>query len=277
MTTVTDLFMAWPAAAPALGARSEETVRHTIEMARSFERMFGRRQLADLAPMEVAAWAAKHPAHARYARTIVGDAVAMGLLDASPFLGVRVARPAGRGEHVPSLEEVKALAEEGERFGLRAFTMVAASSGARLSALAGLQREDVALGPKPGALTLMLKRKGHEGVYPALLLRPGADELMVVAPERGRVFGTARGHRWDRRSVSRCWVQMRESVGLPPACTFHALRKSFATRLLDEGHSMMDVAFAMDHVDALGRPNVELVQRVYGRPDRGAALARLAA
>lgn len=270
MRTVSDLFAAWPAAAPGLGERSAETIARTVQMAGPFERTFGRRLLDGLEPVEVAAWAARFPARARYARVILADAVVLGAVAASPFVGVRVKRPAGRGEYVPTLEEVLALAAAGERFGLEVFTLVAACSGARLGALAELQARDV-------GEHLSLKRKGKTGTYPAIVLAPARAALEEVVPQVGRVFSKPGGAAWDRKSVSRVWVKMRGEVGLPASCTFHSTRKAFATRLLDEGKSMMDVAFALDHVDAQGRPNVELVQRVYGRPSRSEALARLVA
>lgn len=275
MRTVADLFEAWPAAAPGLGDRSAETIARTLQMAAPFEHTFGRRRLEGLEPVEVAAWAARFPARARYARVILADAVVLRAVPASPFVGVRVKRPKGRGEYVPTWEEVLALAAAGERYGLEVFTLVAACSGARLSALADLRARDVRCG------RLTLARKGKDGAYPAIVLEPGREMLEEIVPRLAhpisRVFRKPGGKPWDRKSVSRVWVKMRGEVGLPASCTFHSTRKAFATRLLDEGKSMMDVAFALDHVDAQGRPNVELVQKIYGRPSRDEALARLVA
>jgi integrase len=274
---VRDLFAQWPAAAPSLAQRTEETIVRTAEMAAPFARAFGGRELESLQVLEVAAWASKHPARARYARVILADAVTMGLLPASPFTGVRVRRPEGRGSYFPSTEEILALAAAGERYGLGAFTMTAAFSGGRLSALAELSRPYVDRGPTDGTLLLKLRCKPvSRGYYQALLLEEGVAVLEEYMRGPGRVFKTARGFRWDRKSVSRCWVLMRREVGLPESCTFHATRRHYATLLLNRGKSMMDVAFALDHVDADGRPNIDLVQRIYGRPDRSLALERLA-
>lgn len=269
--TVADLFERWPAVAPSLGDRGADTIAHTIEMAAPFLRSFGRRRLDTLTVIEVAAWAARFTWNARYARTMLSDAVKLGALEVSPFVGVRVPKGAGRGEHVPSTAEVLALADEGERHGLRVMTLVAYSSGGRVGALAGLQAASVGEG------RVSLARKGRPGVYPALLREPGRSALVEVMPHVGRVFSKPGGGAWDRKSVSRCWVLMRRELGLPESCTFHGLRKAFATALIDEGKSWADVAFALDHVDALERPNIDLVQRTYGRPSREAALARLAA
>jgi integrase len=283
MRTVHDWFEAWPRVAPALRSRSGETIGHTRTLAGSFERRFGRRLLDGFehAGAECLAWAAQYPQHVRYARTILSDAVLAGVLSASPLRGARYAPRAHRGEYVPDMDEVLALAEEGERFGMRELVLVAACSGGRLSALAALEAGDIALAvDQAGLLRLQLARKRHVGRYPALVLQPGAQELMWLQDgaegRQGRVFSRAGDRAWCRRSVSRAFVQMRATVGLPGSCTFHALRKTYATRLLDMGMSDMDVAFALDHVDALGRPNPEQVRLVYGRPSRDEALARIA-
>jgi integrase len=277
--TVEDLFVAWPAAASGLRRRTDTTIEHTLKMARPFRATFGRRVLADLEPVEMARWAAKHRAQVRYVKTILADAMLMGVLSASPMAEAASYRVTSGRDFIPTREQVDALAVAGERYGLREWVHVASSSGARLTALAALTKRRVLPGPSPDVMELRLPRKGRAGLYPAVLLQPGVTELayaMGTASGRGPIFRRPGGDPWDVRTISERWVKMRRSLGLPEECTSHCLRKFYATRLLDQGVSYADTAIALDHVDAQGRPNIDLVQSVYGRPDRAAALARIA-
>lgn len=269
--TVAELFETWPSVAAGLGDRDDDTITHTLGMARPFRVSFGRRLLVSLETAEIARWAVRWSSNARYARTMLNDAVKLGALEVSPFVGVRIPGGEGRGEFVPSWAEAMSLAAAAERHGLGGMTLLACCSGARLGALAGLQAADVDL----AAGRVQLARKGRPGRYAGVVL---AEARGLVLPQVGLVFTTpARRRPWTRASVSKAWVKIRAEVRLPSSCTFHSTRKAFATRLLDEGASMMDVAFALDHVDDSGRPRTEEVERVYGKPSREAALARLAA
>jgi integrase len=268
----------WPRSVRGLGrGTSRETIKHTLEMARPFVRRFGGLELATLCEhvVECSVWAQAHPTNVRYARTVVADAVLLGKLPASPLGEVRVKHGpgTGRGEFFPTLEEVNALADAGEKWGLREWVLTGAWSGARLTAMALLDVPDVTA--SNGLLRLQLRRKRRSGKYPAVLLQPGADALAAVLPARGAVFRRPKGGRWDRHSISERWVKMRREVGLPEACTSHCLRRFYATKLLDMGVSYSDAAMALDHLDKRGRPNIELVQRVYGKPSPEEALERI--
>lgn len=281
MSTVQEWFeQVWPQAVRGLGrGTSTASVEHTVKLSRPFVVRFGRWQLETLVEhaVECAGWAQAHPSNARYARTILADAVLLGVLPTSPLAQVRVRHPAptGRGSFFPTREEIDALAVAGERFGLREWVLAGAWSGARLSALAALGARDVE--PAGAVLRLQLQRKGRPGKYPAVLLQPGADALAMVLPATGRVFKRPKGGPWTVQSISAAWVKMRREIGLPEACTSHSTRRFFATHLIDQGMSEMDVALALDHVNADGHPNVDLVRRIYTRPDRAAALDRIAA
>jgi len=221
--TVNELFAVWPQLAPGLGQREPATIAHTAMMARPFRRSFGRRLLSSLETGEVARWASRYRGAARYAKTILNDAVVIGALERSPFEGVRVRRPAGRGEYVPSWEEAMALAEAGREAGLGDMVLLACCSGARLGALMKLRAPD--LDDRLAAGRILLKRKGRPGRYEGVVLEPAR----AIEYPRGLVFRTPkRGRPWTRQSVSKRWSVARAAVGLPEACTFHATRKAFA-------------------------------------------------
>ncbi len=262
-----------------LRPRQPDTITHTLQMTRSFRRQFKQRTLESLTEDDIRAYAAEHPASVKYLKAILSDAVLAGLIDVSPAAGVPIPRSQPR-TFVPSMDEVMALADAApEHF--RPLVIVAACSGGRLSALANLQASDVEHGPEPGTMTLHLKRKRHEDTYPAVLIAPGVAWMEGLwSLQRGGVVFDRRPPtltRWDRSTVAREMTRARRHAGLPEEFTFHALRKRYASTLLDMGVSDMDVAIGLDHVDMLGRPNPELVRRIYGRPQRGPALERIAA
>lgn len=277
--TVEDLFEQWPSLAAGVRERSEETIERTARLARPFLVTFRRRLLVEFAETgaaDVARWAVKHKANARYARTIMADAVLLGLIPLSPFAGVRNLEARSGRDFIPTREQVGALAEVGRGHELRVWVMTAAFSGGRLSALAGLRTRDIERLDN-GAWRLHLARKGRPGKYPAPLLPAGRIALGEWLPQRADalIFRRPGGGPWDVKSISRCWVKMRRELGLPEECTSHCLRKFYATHLVDLGVSFEDVAIALDHVDERGRPNTEHVRAIYSLPDRDAALARV--
>lgn len=205
----------------------------------------------------------------------------------------------------PTAEQVDLLADAMPSETLRAFTLVAAWSGLRLECeVARLLREDVALetvqrsvspadGSGPAARgigggvhpnlaavpsrALLHVRAGKGGKERrSVLFEPGLSALLEVGHESGHVFRNSRGLPWTRKAVNKVWVKARARVGLEHV-VFHDLRKFHATWLLDRGVSDLDVAIQLGHFDRFGRPDAELVRRVYGWPDPMLGLARVAA
>lgn len=172
----------------------------------------------------------------------------------------------------PAREQVDALAAAmPER--LRAFVLVAAWSGLRLSEVAALEARDVEFVDGVAVLRVRCGKGGK--ARRSVLLEAGALALAGLDEREGALFRNARGGRFNRKTVNKAWVKARAAAGLEQF-VFHDLRKFHATYLLDAGASDLDVAIQLGHFDAQGRPDAELVRRVYGFPDHGAALARVA-
>lgn len=265
--TVATWFASWPVIAHARRSRSEQTVINTVGMARSFVQRFGRQQMAALDRVSLIEWSLEHPGAVRYARTILADAVWAGLIPQNPLTGV-ISLSSDLRVDPPTEVDVERMIVRAPAFGLPgAMVGVAAYSGLRLSEVAALEPSDV-LTTK--TQTRLLVRAGKAGRRRTSLLfrREFAEEI----PFRRRVSRRA----WDRKSVNRCWVKLREDVGLPEV-RFHDLRHFHATWLLDRGASDLDVAVQLGHVDSRGRPNPELVRDRYGHPSLEAALTRLEA
>lgn len=189
------------------------------------------------------------------------------------------AQPLGRP--IPSEEQVLALADAAPTEQFRAYVLTAAFSGLRLFEVAALTGDCVHPLPDGGCRLEVMSGKG--GYYgESALFQPGTKALLDVlreAPDppvwprpvwEARVFSTPSGERWDRKSVSKVWVKMRDGLGLP--FTFHTLRHFHATWLLDMGVPDLDVSLQLRH-----RDHGELVRKVYGHPRARLALDRIEA
>lgn len=267
----------WPLVAHAVRARSPETIEHTALMARPFVERFGRERVCALRKPALVDWSIDCPGSVRYARTLMADAVWAGLLESNPLNGLR---SSGTELEVdpPTEGDVLRLAEYSPEY-FRGIVLTAAFSGLRLSEVAALEARDLTFSwPEAGRRVLTLHvRHGKGGKERhSVLFEPGLSALMVVLPEVGRIFSRSLGRSWDRKSVNRVWLRVRERAGLPD-CRFHDLRHFHATWLIDRGVSDLDIAIQLGHVDRHGRPDPTQVRKRYAHPSHEAALARVAA
>ena len=170
----------------------------------------------------------------------------------------------------PEPAEVALLASAMPTEGLTAFVLTAAYSGLRLSEVANLRDTDIT--ERDGVRMVHVRNgKGGKERY-SVLLDPAVPHL----PDRsGFLFRNEAGRRYDRKLVNKKWMTARQRTGL--SYRFHDLRHYFATYALDHGCTDLDVAVALGHTDRWGRPNTELVRRVYGHANPEKALRRIAA
>jgi integrase len=263
--TVGTWFARWPSIATARRARKPSSVRHTAACAAPFVERFADERLSALRRDSLVLWSLERPGAVRYARTILADAVWAGLIESNPLVGVRSSAAELRVDPptVADVDRLAALAPEP----LGRMILVAAYSGLRVSELAALEARDVTPG-WPARLHVRCGKGGHERT--SLLFGPGMAGIGSL-PDVGRVFRRPVSRvGWDRKSVNRLWVRIREEAGVPD-CRFHDLRHFHATWLLDRGASDLDVAVQLGH-----RDGGELVRRRYGHPSSDLALGRLA-
>jgi integrase/recombinase XerD len=262
---VGDWYRLWPAYARRQG-RSQETIDRTLKGVWEFAVRNGRADIDKLDAQRLVAWSLSRPGDVRYVKTFLNDAVAAGAANTNPMASIRTPAPENKEFHLPSEDEVYAMADAMEWAGHRKIVLVAAFSGLRVSELCALGWAGVALG---GRLPLLRVLKGKGGKdRSAVLFSP---EALPEGPQMGSVFGTTAPR------VQKLWAKARRDEGMPENFRFHDLRRFHATWLLDRGASDLDVAVQLGHFDARGVPNAELVRRVYGRPSTGAALDRLQA
>ncbi len=192
---------------------------------------------------------------------------------------------APRRQMPPMYAEVFRIANElpGE---LKGMWLLSCWSGLRLSEAAALRPRDVWI-PKvddirsdraqAGRIDVLCGKGGKPGR--AVLLRHGFGAPAFSQTWREErwddpLFRNSEYRPWNRKSVNKQFVKVMRRLELP--FIYHDSRKFFATYLLNQGVSDLDVAVAMRHVDKHGRPNATLVQKVYGYVDLPAALDRVA-
>lgn len=186
--------------------------------------------------------------------------------------------------HPPSKEEVERIAAA-MADGLGPLVLCAAWSGTRLSETCKLEKRDVT-DCGDFARLVIYKGKGRDGgkTAQAILLGPGWQAVKALPTwQFGRDYTalfvppmkTSNADRWCRRSVWKRLDKARREVGLEHVI-FHDFRKFYATHLLNEGVSDVDVAVALRHLDKNGQPDTNLVRRVYGFVNHDRALDRVA-
>ena len=142
--------------------------------------------------------------------------------------------------------------EPGERefLGLRdaALLEVIYSGGLRVSEAVGLNWQDVDF----DGGRFLVRGKGRKERY-CMLGEPAARALKNFrqqhAPQDEAVFTGYQGARLTTRSVQRAFERYVAAAGLPPECTPHKLRHSFATHLLSAGADLRTVQELLGHAD----------------------------
>jgi integrase len=174
----------------------------------------------------------------------------------------------------PTEEQVHALADAMPRPPLRALVLCMAYSGLRISEACRLERCDLSA---DGTLRVRGgKGRREDQTDYCVLFEPGLTAVLGRRTDRddGPLFLNFDGRPYNKDTANRHWAAARKRVGLPHVW-LHDLRKFHATWLLDRGLSDLDVAIQLRHIDGYGRPNAELVRKVYGFADVSKALQRI--
>lgn len=86
---------------------------------------------------------------------------------------------------------------------------------------------------------------------PAFVLEALAEHLRLFTPGPfGMIFSNTRGKAVNRQSLHRSLAAALRAAGLPAGITFHQLRHTYASLLIDGGESVTVVADRMGHKNA---------------------------
>ncbi|PCI33893.1 MAG: recombinase XerC [Alphaproteobacteria bacterium] len=167
----------------------------------------------------------------------------------SPKLPKRLPRPLDEQAARRSLNDVADFAREGW-VGDRDIAVLTLlyGCGLRISEALNLNRQDV---PEDDMLRVMGKGD-KERLVPVLPVVLKAIETYLTScpyalPLDGPLFIGVQGKRLNARMIQLAMEKVRQSLGLPPSATPHALRHSFATHLLTAGGDLRTIQELLGH------------------------------
>jgi len=130
---------------------------------------------------------------------------------------------------------------------------MAYGSGLRLSELAQLRVNDLDLDELTIHIKLGKGKKDRISVIPTRL-KNDLNSIMVVKSPDDYLFVSERGGNLTTRTIQKIFTQALNKSGVKKAATFHSLRHSFATHLLENG---IDIRYVQE---LLGHGNIRTTQ-----------------
>jgi len=179
-----------------------------------------------------------------YYREIVGVRAAMDF---------KFAKRPSRLPVVLSRAEIMRLIDSVTNAKHRLLIALAYGSGLRVSEVVSLRVGDVDFGERTIHLKGAKGRKDRMTVLPDKLI-DGLRQMTAGKGMDGEVFSSERGGALSSRTAQKIFERALIRAGIPKAATFHSLRHSFATHLLENG---TDVRYVQE---LLGHGNIRTTQ-----------------
>lgn len=195
-------------------------------------------------------------------RTVLNGAQRDHLIAVDPSRGVKAPRARRQSARltVPTREEVAAIVAATDP-AYRALTAAAAYAGLRLGEAAALQRGDLLDGPvlrverqvqRAGGGKVEIRRPKYDSER-KIAIHPRLGDLLVEHAQRNNVvqadaflFTTSSGIPPHQNTVSYAHRQARQRAGLP-WINFHMLRHYYASGLIRQGMTVVEVQHALGH------------------------------
>lgn len=261
------------------GRRNERSEQDITLMTAPFIRAHGKKLLTAVSPLMAQRWAMKHPHQVKPLRASWEKAVAMQIIPYNVWKVVEFPkREHPPGYPVPKQEELDAALRRcrdkgGWWLSYADIIELTAYTGARSGGICSLRRSAVDLRSR----RVTVREKGGK-VREVALLGPAQDAAKralyrSVCHEDFLLFHTKWHRPHTRESLGAAWRAVRGDFPGP----FHSLKHFAATWLSAQGADERDIAIQLGHFDRAGRPNVQLVRRVYNHPSHEDALARIEA
>jgi len=140
-----------------------------------------------------------------------------------------------------------------QNFKHRLLLALAYSAGLRVSEVVRLRAPDIDLG---GLTVIVRQGKGKKDRLTVIssTLAPELQKIMAGKEANDYVFASERGGRLTETSAQKVFYQALIRAGIKKPATFHSLRHSFATHLLENG---TDVRYVQE---LLGHANIRTTQ-----------------
>lgn len=168
-------------------------------------------------------------------------------------IDIRFAKTASKLPIVLSRNEIEKIINSIENKKHRLLVSLSYGAGFRISEALNLKVKDVNL----DELTIHIKgAKGNKDRISVIAekLKPDLDELITLQEPDDYVFPSNRGGKLDERSAQKIFANALRATGIKKEATFHSLRHSFATHLLENG---VDVRYVQA---LLGHQNIRTTQ-----------------
>ena len=154
---------------------------------------------------------------------------------------------------VLSRKEIKIIFESISNSKHRLLISLAYAAGLRVSEVISLKVKDI----DPDELTIHLKQaKGKKDRITIIPKKLKTDIQNLIAGKRSNdfVFESERGGKLTTRTAQKIFSNALKKVGIKKSATFHSLRHSFATHLLENG---VDIRYVQE---LLGHANIRTTQ-----------------
>ncbi len=155
---------------------------------------------------------------------------------------------------VLSRNEIKKLIKQTTNIKHRLLLSLAYGAGLRVSEVVNLRVKDIDF----GELTIHLKnskgKKDRITIFPDKL-KVNLKRLTAGKDKNNFVFASQRGGRLSTRTAQKVFKDSLKKAGIKKEATFHSLRHSFATHLLENGVDVRHVQ------ELLGHQNIRTTQR----------------
>lgn len=169
------------------------------------------------------------------------------------YVKIRHPKQSKRLPVILSRDEIKKMIALTKNFKHQLLLALTYAAGLRVSEVVRLKANDIDL----DALTLTVRQgKGKKDRLTVISAGLVSDLRQLLAGKKGNdfVFESERGGGLTEMSAQKVFYQAKERAGIEKPVTFHSLRHSFATHLLENG---TDVRFVQE---LLGHANIRTTQ-----------------
>lgn len=175
------------------------------------------------------------------------------IINSNQKINLKFAKRNKRLPVILSRQEIKNLIDVIYNKKHRLMIEIAYGSGLRVSEVVNLRVQDISFDD----LTLHIKqskgKKDRLTIFPEKIKQP-LYKLIALSEKDDLVFASQRGGKLSSRSLQKVFSQALKAAKIKKDATFHSLRHSFATHLLENG---VDVRYVQE---LLGHQNIRTTQ-----------------